>query len=107
LSRSGRHRAAPGSARRRGRWRVGRTPIVWGMLVLAAWAWWLPFSIAAWLNRDAKPARVLAAGSSDFASSAYYRNCAAARMAGAAPMDRGDPGYRPGLDSDGDGTACE
>lgn len=39
--------------------------------------------------------------------SAYYANCDAARAAGAAPLSRGDPGYRAGLDRDGDGTACE
>lgn len=39
--------------------------------------------------------------------SAYYPNCAAARAAGAAPMRVGDPGYRAGLDRDGDGVACE
>lgn len=38
---------------------------------------------------------------------AYYPNCAAARAAGAAPIRRGQPGYRPGLDRDGDGIACE
>lgn len=37
----------------------------------------------------------------------YYPNCAAARAAGAAPLRRGDPGYRAGLDRDGDGIACE
>ena len=37
----------------------------------------------------------------------YYRNCAAARAAGVAPLHRGDPGYRSGLDRDGDGVACE
>ncbi|HST66755.1 MAG TPA: excalibur calcium-binding domain-containing protein [Mycobacteriales bacterium] len=37
----------------------------------------------------------------------YYANCAAARAAGAAPLYRGDPGYRSGLDRDGDGAACE
>lgn len=37
----------------------------------------------------------------------YYRNCAAARAAGAAPLVRGEPGYRPQLDADGDGRACE
>ncbi|GIW26254.1 MAG: hypothetical protein KatS3mg075_741 [Meiothermus sp.] len=40
-------------------------------------------------------------------SSVYYRNCAEARAAGAAPIYRGQPGYRPGLDRDGDGIACE
>ena len=38
---------------------------------------------------------------------AYYANCTAARAAGAAPLHRGDPGYRPALDRDGDGVACE
>ncbi|GAA5513672.1 hypothetical protein Dcar01_02416 [Deinococcus carri] len=41
------------------------------------------------------------------ASSVYYANCAAVRAAGAAPLLRGQPGYRPGLDRDGDGRACE
>jgi len=40
-------------------------------------------------------------------SSVYYPNCKAARAAGAAPIYRGQPGYRPGLDRDGDGVACE
>jgi hypothetical protein len=38
---------------------------------------------------------------------AYYANCAAVRGAGKAPLHRGQPGYRPGLDRDGDGIACE
>jgi hypothetical protein len=38
---------------------------------------------------------------------AYYKNCTAARAAGAAPIYRGEPGYREGLDRDGDGIACE
>ncbi|MFJ8962963.1 excalibur calcium-binding domain-containing protein [Lentzea sp. NPDC102401] len=37
----------------------------------------------------------------------YYANCAAAKAAGAAPLYRGQPGYRAGLDGDGDGKACE
>lgn len=37
----------------------------------------------------------------------YYANCAAVRAAGAAPLRRGDPGYRSGLDRDDDGVACE
>tara|TARA_R110001606_G_scaffold223389_1_gene371356 strand:+ start:3383 stop:3862 length:480 start_codon:yes stop_codon:yes gene_type:complete len=40
-------------------------------------------------------------------TSAYYRNCTAARRAGAAPLYRGDPGYRSPLDRDNDGIACE
>lgn len=38
---------------------------------------------------------------------AYFANCAAAKAAGAAPLHRGSPGYRAGLDRDGDGVACE
>ena len=41
------------------------------------------------------------------AESTYYVNCAAARAAGAAPLHRRDPGYRAGLDREGDGIACE
>jgi len=37
----------------------------------------------------------------------YYPNCAAARAAGTAPIYAGQPGYRPGLDADRDGIACE
>jgi hypothetical protein len=37
----------------------------------------------------------------------YYRNCAEARAAGVAPLYRGQPGYRPQMDGDGDGVACE
>jgi hypothetical protein len=40
-------------------------------------------------------------------SSAYYKNCDAARADGAAPLHAGDPGYRGALDRDKDGVACE
>jgi hypothetical protein len=39
--------------------------------------------------------------------SAYYRNCDDARAAGAAPIYRGQPGYREEMDGDFDGIACE
>lgn len=59
----------------------------------------------------AAPQPLVSSGSSSSGSSgggsAYYKNCAAARAAGAAPLSSGDPGYRSGLDRDGDGTACE
>ncbi|WP_254897878.1 excalibur calcium-binding domain-containing protein [Kitasatospora sp. NA04385] len=38
---------------------------------------------------------------------AYYKNCTEAKAAGAAPLHRGEPGYRSALDRDGDGVACE
>lgn len=37
----------------------------------------------------------------------YFRSCREARAAGAAPLRRGQPGYRPEMDADGDGVACE
>lgn len=40
-------------------------------------------------------------------SGGAFRNCAEARAAGAAPVRRGDPGYGPHLDRDGDGVGCE
>lgn len=39
--------------------------------------------------------------------SASYRNCREARAAGVTPIYRGQPGYAPHLDRDGDGIACE
>lgn len=51
------------------------------------------------------------AGTSPSASSAmssvYYARCSEARAAGVAPIRAGQPGYRSGLDADGDGVACE
>lgn len=40
-------------------------------------------------------------------SSVYYPNCRAACAAGVAPIYAGQPGYRAGLDRNGDGIACE
>ncbi len=52
-------------------------------------------------------ARPTTARPSPTVASVYYANCAAARAAGAAPLNRGEPGYRPALDRDNDGVACE
>jgi len=41
------------------------------------------------------------------AAGVYYRNCNEARAAGAAPLRFGEPGYRPEMDGDHDGIACE
>ena len=41
------------------------------------------------------------------AAGVYYANCDAARAAGAAAIRRREPGYRPVLDRDNDGVACE
>ena len=39
--------------------------------------------------------------------SAFFKNCAAARAAGAAPLLQGQPGYSDSMDGDQDGVACE
>lgn len=36
----------------------------------------------------------------------FYNNCDEVRAVGRAPVMKGDPGYRPELDPDGDGIAC-
>ncbi|GGL93663.1 hypothetical protein GCM10011594_11940 [Nakamurella endophytica] len=42
------------------------------------------------------------------APSVYYSSCADAELSGASlPIHKGDPGYRSGLDSNGNGVACE
>lgn len=48
-----------------------------------------------------------AARQSFLSSGGAFANCTAARAAGAAPVRRGDPGYAPKLDRDGDGIGCE
>jgi hypothetical protein len=47
------------------------------------------------------------ATASNLTGMTYYHNCDAARAAGAAPIMRGEPGYRLPLDRDNDGIACE
>lgn len=41
------------------------------------------------------------------APGAYYSGCNEARAAGVAPLYAGEPGYRPEMDGDSDGIACE
>ena len=55
------------------------------------------------MTDESAPLGLTSAGSSDV----YYRYCKDARAAGAAPLYRGDHGYRPALDADNDGVACE
>lgn len=57
-------------------------------------------------KRNAPPPRPRQSpGTDNYAT--YYANCSQARRAGVAPLRQGDPGYRAGLDRDGDGIACE
>lgn len=48
-----------------------------------------------------------AAGGATASADTYYKNCAAAREAGVAPIMQGEDGYAPHLDRDNDGIACE
>jgi hypothetical protein len=41
------------------------------------------------------------------AASVYFSGCNEVRAAGLAPLLRGEPGYRPEMDGDDDGIACE
>jgi hypothetical protein len=57
--------------------------------------------------RSPRHASTDSAAKAGAAAGASYQNCDAARAAGAAPVHRGDAGYAPHLDRDGDGTGCE
>lgn len=46
-------------------------------------------------------------GADPGSDSVYYANCSEARAAGAAPIQRGEPGYASHLDRDNDGVACD
>ena len=53
-----------------------------------------------------KPSRATPTPVPPSAAPVHYRNCRAVRAAGKAPLLRGQPGYEPRLDPDGDGIAC-
>src|SRR5262249_45702315 len=77
-----------------------RVKLVAGIALAAmATPWFFPetfATVAGPLARGIRPA-----------SEVYYRNCAEARAANAAPIFRIEAGYRSELDADGDGIACE
>jgi hypothetical protein len=56
-------------------------------------------------NYDAPPRRAKPSRATRRAG--VFANCSEARAAGAAPVRRGDPGYGPHLDRDGDGVGCK
>jgi hypothetical protein len=59
------------------------------------------------LGGAGRPVESLVRARPAVAVSAPFPGCNAARAAGAAPVYRGDPGYGPHLDGDGDGIGCE
>lgn len=58
-------------------------------------------------SRSASPNQARGLIGSGSSSGAAFRNCSEARAAGRAPVRRGQPGYGPHLDRDGDGVGCE
>lgn len=58
-------------------------------------------------RRKAKRYRPVVAQPFKSSGPSYFRSCADARAAGAAPVRRGDAGYSRKLDRDGDGIGCE
>lgn len=75
--------------------------ILWAFVAVATWAL-LPRAMSLYQRMTMKPEQIAA-----IEASAYYPNCDAARAAGVAPIYRGQPGYREGMDGDSDGIACE
>src|SRR3546814_5034535 len=71
---------------------VATTPEGRGQIIEAA----EDFSVSAGLARERAPV-----------VGDHWRGCDDARAAGSAPLYRGEPGYREGLDGDDDGIACE
>ncbi|MEG3167635.1 excalibur calcium-binding domain-containing protein [Sphingomonas sp. LB3N6] len=64
-----------------------------------------PYNVVRPAYRSSTPARQSASAGSE--SAIFYSGCREVRAAGAAPLHRGQPGYRAGMDGDGDGIACE
>lgn len=62
---------------------------------------------AAHPRKEPRPAVVRAAPITRPATGVYFATCAQAWAAGAAPIYLGQPGYRPEMDGDRDGIACE
>ncbi|BCA62379.1 hypothetical protein HMP09_1613 [Sphingomonas sp. HMP9] len=64
-----------------------------------------PYNIDRPAYGSSTPARQSTSAPSE--SAVHYGGCRDVRAAGAAPLYRGQPGYRAGMDGDGDGIACE
>ncbi|MCK8456489.1 excalibur calcium-binding domain-containing protein [Sphingomonas faeni] len=64
-----------------------------------------PYNVVRPAYRSSTPARQSASAGSE--SAIFYSGCREVRAAGVAPLHRGQPGYRSGMDGDGDGIACE
>lgn len=71
---------------------------------------WRPTAVNAVTASTTTPAavarRLVDTSATTSTTAPYYANCTEARAAGAAPLRRGEPGYRPALDANNDGVAC-
>ena len=74
-----------------------------GALVVGA----IALGIAGTPIAHAAPSTTTSSPAPTTGASVYYPNCKTVCDDGAAPIYRGQPGYRPGLDRDNDGIACE
>ena len=103
---SGRNRGRPSPPLRRRQRKsggLGAGRLIGAAIVVAIISWNLgPQLRNLWTIHSVTPDEV-----ADIERSVYFGRCAEARAAGVAPIDRGSPGYREGLDGDGDGVACE
>ena len=86
--------------------RYGRRVSFRDMLFLGAFGFAGVVTLGNWLSGD-NPNDQALGFTSAISENVYYRRCADARRAGAAPIYRGQPGYRSELDADHDGIACE
>lgn len=59
------------------------------------------------LDESTPPVEARRADPTVVEQSVDYAGCEEVRAAGKAPLHAGQPGYRPGMDGDGDGVACE
>lgn len=74
--------------------------ILKGVAPLAALVFYGVYNLPASFGMSAEEARTIE-------QSAYYSGCNEVRALGKAPLHAGQPGYREGMDGDGDGVACE
>lgn len=66
-----------------------------------------PDTPAPGVNRLVSEFPVASSGDPAATNDLDYASCSAVRVAGAAPIRRGQPGYGRHLDADGDGVGCE
>jgi hypothetical protein len=82
------------------------TPAVVWVIALAVFITVLAFGLYGPQASAALHARLMSAVQSAPVLGRHYPDCAAAHAAGVYSIRRGEPGYRPELDLDGDGFAC-